>query len=135
MATFCRSGCSAAGDEPYAHHQRRGHYSEAVVGLPPGERPTEESGMGFTFAEFYRGRRAVFHGGGFAEVGCGVVHGEIVENSQPGPDVDRGEVERWEAEQGELRFRVGNQQREWTSGDPAWRRVAGVHDLHCAVCG
>src|SRR5207253_3094966 len=123
------------GDDTHAHHQRRRHYSEAGCRVPAGEGRIEKPGMGFTFAEFDGGRRAVFHGGGFAEMGWGALHRATADESQLGEDVDGREVEQWEAEQSELRVRLGNRQREWTSGDRARRSMAGVHLLHCAIRG
>src|SRR2546429_5380579 len=70
--------------------------------------------MGFTFAEFDGGRRAVFHGGGFAEMGWGALHRATADESELGEDVDGREVEQWEAEQSELRVRLGNRDRKST---------------------
>src|SRR5439155_17822539 len=97
--------------------------SEAGCRVPAGEGRIEKPGMGFTFAEFDGGRRAVFHGGGFAEMGWGALHRATADESELGEDVDGREVEQWEAEQSELRVRLGNRQREWASGDRFPRRT------------
>src|SRR6266480_2279166 len=125
----------AAGDEPDTHYQRRGHYSEARGRLPAGKRRIEKPGMGIAVAEFDGGLCAVFHGGGFTEVGRGAVHGETAEEGEPGADVDSGEAQQRQAEQSELWVRVGNQQRKRTSRDRAWWGVAGIYDLYCALRG
>src|SRR6185437_3164428 len=75
---FASADFRAAGNEN-AHHQRERHHSQSLGGIQTGARPVEKSGLGFAFAEYYRGWQLVFHYGRSREMGRGALHHETAQ--------------------------------------------------------
>ena len=119
---------SSAGDELDENHQRSRHHPQPRCRIPPGKRRIEKSGVGRADGQYDRGWKPLLLRSRSRQVGCRALHREVAEAVKSGSDVDRGQAEKWRAQQRRLRIWLVHRGPERASLHSSRRSLAGIRD-------